>query len=92
MEREQSNKQDNQQSLHGSGSAENKGQDRSAQKNRSTNISQQDRQNLAAQIGKGPNRIADIEDLGGMSGRDDSSGGSGDHMEDQSSDQKTDRF
>jgi hypothetical protein len=92
MERDQSNKQDKQQSLHGSGSAENKGQDRSAQKNRSTNISQQDKQKIAAQMGKGPNRIADIEDLGGMSGRDDASGGSGDRMEDQSTDQKTDRF
>lgn len=92
MERNQTNKQDNQQSLHGSGSAENKGQDRSEQKNKGTSVSGEERQKIAAQMGKGPNRIADIEDLGGMSGRDDSSGGSGDRMEDQSSNQKTDRF
>jgi hypothetical protein len=92
MERDQSNKQNQQQSLHGSGSAENKGQDRSAQKSRSTNISQEERQKIAGQMGKGPNRIADIKDLGGMSGRDDSSGGSGDRMEDQSTDQGTERF
>jgi hypothetical protein len=92
MKKDQSNKQDQQQSLQGSGSAENKGQSRSEQKNRSTNISQEERQRIAGEMGKGPNRLADIEDLGGMSGRDDSSGGSGDRMEDQSTDQGTERF
>ena len=92
MERDQSKNQENQQSLHGSGSAENKGQDRSDQKNKSTSISGEDRQKIAGEMGKGPNPIADIEELGGMSGRDDSSGGSGDRMEDQSTDEKTERF
>lgn len=92
MERDQSNQQDQQKSLHGSGSSENKGQSRAEQKNKSTSISQEDRQRIAGEMGKGPNRIADIEDLGGKSGRDDASGGSGDRMEDQNTDQGTDRF
>jgi hypothetical protein len=92
MKREQTNKQDNQKTLHDSGNAESKGQERSEQKNKGTKISDENRQKVAAQMGKGPNRIADIEDLGGMSGRDDSSGGSGDRMEDQSTDQNTERF
>ena len=92
MEKDQKNKQDQQQSSGGSGSAENKGQRRSDQKNKTTSISNEDRQKIAGEMGKGTNRIADIEDLGGLSGRDDSSGGSGDRMEDQNTNQGTERF
>lgn len=92
MEKDQKNKQDQQQSSGGSGSAENKGQRRSDQKNKTTSISNEDRQKIAGEMGKGTNRIADIEDLGGLSGRDDSSGGSGDRMEDRNTNQGTERF
>jgi hypothetical protein len=75
----------------GSGSAENKGQDRSAQQAGNAILSEEEKQNLAAQLGEGPNAVVGLKDLGALSGRDDAAGGSGDRMEDQSTGQRTDQ-
>jgi hypothetical protein len=85
------NKETFQQAQQGSGSAENMGQDRSAQQNSNTVLSDEEKQNLAAQMGEGPNAVVGLKDLGALSGRDDASGGSGDRMEDQSTGAATDR-
>jgi hypothetical protein len=74
----------------GSGSAENKGQSRQEQMNR-TNDQLQDKQNIAREIGEDPSRIASVRDTGALSGRDDSAGGSGDRMEEESSGDPTER-
>src|SRR4051812_48077359 len=78
-------------SQQGSGSAENKGQDRNAQQNSKTVLSDEERQNLASQMGEGPNAVVGLKDLGALSGRDDASGGSGDRMETGSTGDATDR-
>ena len=85
------NKDAKQQSQQGTGSAENKGQDRNEQVSRSKDISRQDRQNIASEIGEDPKRVGSIRDTGALSGRDDSSAGSGDRMEGQNTGERTDR-
>jgi hypothetical protein len=85
------NKDSRQQSQPGTGSAENKGQERSEQVNQSKDISREDQQNIADEIGEHPSRLANLRDLGSLSGRDDSSGGSGDRMENESTGKRTDR-
>ena len=87
----ESNKESLHSSQQGSGNAENKGQERSAQQNNKTILSDEERQNLAAQMGDGPNAIVGLKDLGALSGRDDASGGSGDRMENTSTGDETDR-
>lgn len=78
-------------SQEGSGSAENKGQNRSEQQAKNTNLSPQEKRDVASQLGKGKNRVADLDDLGMRSGRDDAAGGSGDRMENESTGESTDR-
>jgi hypothetical protein len=85
------NKDSMQKSQPGTGSAENRGQGRSEQKNRSKDMSQSDKQDLASEIGEEPGRIASQRDMGVLSGRDDSSGGSGDWMEGENTGKDTDR-
>ena len=75
----------------GSGSAENKGQSRTAQQAGNTKLNQQQRQDIGNQLGNDKGRLADLDDLGARSGRDDASGGSGDHMENQNTGEATDR-
>ena len=85
--------QDNQQfqtSQQGSGSAEQTGKSRDEQKNTMTDMSEEAKQKMAAEADT-PVPIATIKDLGGMSGRDDASGGSGDRMENESTGDATDR-
>jgi hypothetical protein len=74
----------------GSGSAENIGESREAQKNRNFDISDEQKQEIADQIGVKQSDIADPEDLGAGSGRDDLAGGFGDGMINQSTDEPTD--
>lgn len=85
------NKDSMQKSQPGTGSAENRGQDRNEQVNRSKDLSQSDKQDMASQIGEKPERIASQRDMGVLSGRDDSSGGSGDRMEGENTGKGTDR-
>jgi len=74
----------------GSGSAENKGESREAQKNRDFDLDNQQKQDIANQIGVDKSEIADLQDLGEGSGRDDLAGGFGDGMINQSTDEPTD--
>ena len=73
------------------GSAEQSNRDRDEQLYPLTDLSDDQRHNIASQIGEKEDSIASISDLGQMSGRDDAAGGTGDRMEDQSSNQETDR-
>lgn len=82
----------NSQGQGGSGSAENKGQSRQDQLSKSMNVSSDEREDIAGQTGLKPEDIADVQDIGGMSGRGDAAGGSGDDMENTSTNKRTDRF
>jgi hypothetical protein len=73
----------------GSGSAENKGLDRSQQVNRNTSLDKDQRKKIANEAGIGRKRIADIEELGQKNGRDDYAGGDNDGMENESTGGKT---
>jgi hypothetical protein len=64
-------KEDLQNNQQGTGSAENKGENRSQQKNPTTHLSNYQRSEISRQAGLGRDRITDIEETGGMSGRDD---------------------
>lgn len=85
------NKDSRQKSQPGTGSAENRGQNRNEQMNRSKDLSQGEKQDMASQIGEKPGRIASQRDMGVLSGRDDSSGGSGERMEGENTGEGTDR-
>lgn len=85
------NKESMQKSQPGSGSAENKGQSRQEQRNRTQDLSRQDQQHIADEIGEDPSQVRSVRDTGALSGRDDSSGGSGDRMEGENTGKGTDR-
>jgi len=82
----------NQQSQGGSGSAENKGADREAQKAKLTNLSDEQKNDIANQIDEAPKDIESVKETGALSGRDDAAGGSGDNMSNTSSNEGTERF
>lgn len=82
----------NRQGEGGSGSAENKGDTREAQKATLTSLNEQQTVDIAEQTGLQPTDIADLDSTGALSGRDDAAGGSGDDMTGASSNQGTDRF
>ena len=71
----------------GSGSAENTGQERSAQTNR--NAAPADTASLSDEMGTDSQRLVSLHDLGSLSGRDDYAGGSGDDMEEESTGKHT---
>ena len=83
-------KEDIEQSQQGTGSAEHIGQDREAQKNQMTNLDTEGRKNIAEEGGLGRKRVADLNDLGALSGRDDYAGSDNDDMSDQNTGQPTD--
>jgi hypothetical protein len=70
----------------GSGSAENKGQGREQQVS-----PQPGKQQVGREAGISQRDISSIDELGGRSGREDYSGGSGDDMESQNTGSATDR-
>lgn len=82
-------KEDFQKSQQGTGSAENKGESRSRQKNQSTNLSFDEKNKTAHQAGLGRDRIADIEDSGGPSGREDYTSGDNDEMSSENTNSET---
>jgi hypothetical protein len=84
-------KEDIERSNQGTGSAENKGEDRQQQKNPTTNPTNSQKDDTAMQAGLGRDRMADIYEVGGMSGRDDYAGGDSDGMTEGSSNDRTDR-
>jgi hypothetical protein len=73
-------REDLQSSQQGSGSAENKGEGREQQKNQTANISNTERSDMAYQAGLGRDRITSVEELGGMSGRDNYAGSEPDDL------------
>jgi hypothetical protein len=77
-------------SQEGSGSAENMGKDRSEQQNGMRSTDKQQRKNIASEAGIGRKKIADINELGGNSGRDDYAGSS-EGMSDQDTGTPTSR-
>ena len=76
----------------GSGSAENKGDSREDQKMPLTHLDEQQKQQIAEEAGLKPEDIQSVQETGALSGRDDASGGSGDRMEETSSNEGTERF
>jgi hypothetical protein len=84
-------KEDLQNSQQGTGSAENGGSGRDAQKHQATSIENDQQKDIAQQAGLGRDRMTDIEDLGGISGRDDYAGSDADDMSNQNTDEPTDR-
>ena len=85
------NQQDSNRPQQGTGSSENSGGSRSEQKNQMTGTNKSDRKDFAREAEIGRKHVSDITELGGMSGRDDYAGGSGDDMSSQNTDQPTDR-
>ena len=86
------NNNDNRQQQGGSGSAEHTDCSRDEQKLANTNLGDEERSDIAAQIGEEKDSITTISDLGGLSGRDDAAGGSGDRMEGQNTADGTEKF
>ena len=76
----------------GSGSSENVGENRNAQKNEKATVGSDERKDIAEQTGLKPEDIGDIQQTGNLSGRDDAAGGSGDRMEETSDNDATDKF
>ncbi len=74
----------------GTGSAEQTGRNREEQQAK-TDLSKEERKNVAQDADIGRKRIATQKDLGADSGRDDYAGGSGDNMSSQSTNERTDR-
>ncbi len=91
MSKENMNKEQLQSSQQGTGSAENTGRNRNEQQQPNTKLSSQERQDIGNQLGNDNNRVADLDDLGMLSGRDDAAGGSGDRMENESTGKETER-
>ena len=76
----------------GTGSAENQGRDREDQRAKNTTVSEDEKQNIADQTGLKPEDITDVQETGGLSGRGDAAGGSGDDMTTTSTNDKTRTF
>jgi len=75
----------------GSGSAENRGDSREEQKAQNTHLDKESKKDIAEQAGLGRERISDLGELGGLSGRDDYAGGERDGVSDQNTNEETDR-
>lgn len=80
-----------QQTQQGTGSAENTGEERSQQFNEMSELSLEERMNVADQIGVPARDVIDASATGAASGRDDAAGGSGDRMEEENTGDATDR-
>lgn len=79
-----------QQAQSGTGSAEQTGRDRLEQQ-QNLQPDEDRKADIANQIGEHPNAVSSIGETGGLSGRDDASGGSGDRMENESTNAPTDQ-
>jgi hypothetical protein len=75
----------------GSGSAEQTSRSREEQFTK-TNLSENEKENIASAIGEDSSSVTTIDELGHNSGRDDAAGGAGDRMEETSSNEETDKF
>ncbi|WP_207493305.1 hypothetical protein [Aridibaculum aurantiacum] len=83
---------ENRQGQGGTGGAEQTGGNRDEQKSPLASIDEGQKQDIANQAGVDENMIADVADTGALSGRDDASGGTGEGMENTSSNEGTDRM
>ncbi len=88
---EMSNEQ-NRQSQGGSGSAENRGGERTEQLNPNNTLTDQEKNRIQDAIGSEKVPVAGREDLGVLSGRDDAAGTPGDGMENQQTGENTERY
>jgi len=75
----------------GTGSAENKGQDRNEGVDQSRDMADADRQHMASEMGAHPSRLADLRDPGTLRVRGDAPGGSGEGRADEHTADPTDR-
>lgn len=82
----------NRQGEGGSGSAENMGGTREDQKAQHTHLDSEQKADIAKQAQLKPEDIVTVEETGATSGRDDAGGGSGDNIENTSSNDGTDKF
>jgi hypothetical protein len=78
-------------STSGSGSAENRGKTREQQLADNLRVDEQERSRVAGSAGVGKKDIADLEELGAASGRDDYAGGDNEGMSEESTGKPTDR-
>ena len=78
-------------SQQGSGSAENRGDVREAQQNQTKDLGKMNEQQKQEATSGSNVPLADLNSLGGLSGRDDYAGGDADGMSDQSTGEETDR-
>jgi len=82
-------REDTERSQQGTGSSENKGESREAQKNQMTSINREERKDIALEGGLGRKRISDLNEMGALSGRDDKAGSDKGDMSDQNTSQPT---
>ena len=82
---------DLQTSQQGSGSAENMGRNREDQKSKNTTLGSSEKKDIADDISLDEKDVADLSDLGQLSGRDDYSGNYNDGMSDANTNEGTDR-
>jgi hypothetical protein len=75
----------------GSGSAEQTNRNREEQMT-NTRLDEKEKSDIASAIGEDSGRVTTIDELGHNSGRDDAAGGTGDRMEETSSNEETDKF
>jgi hypothetical protein len=78
-------------SQQGTGSAENKGSNRSEQGNKTTHLSKKEKQNIAGDVNLSSRDIASLNDLGAASGRDDYAGGDNEGMSNESTNERTEQ-
>jgi hypothetical protein len=84
-------KEDIQSSQQGTGSSENRSNPRDEQRNQTTHLTSDQRKDMSQQAGLGRDRMTSIEEMGGLSGRDDYAGGDNDDMSNQNTNERTDR-
>ena len=87
----ENNKEQFERSQQGTGSAENRGSERNEQMNKLTDLSNNEKQDIANEIGEDQNSVSSIRELGQLSGRDDKSGGNSEGMSDENTGERTDR-
>jgi hypothetical protein len=75
----------------GTGSAENTGRDRDEQKQPLNNLSNKQKRTIGEDINEGSHDIADLGELGMQGAREDYSGGFGDGMRNENSNEQTER-
>jgi len=84
-------KEDLQNAQQGTGSSENRNNTRDAQRNQTTGLTKDQEKDMAQQAGLGRDRITDIGEMGGLSGRDDYAGSENDGMSNQKTNERTER-